>query len=249
MEQFFSDEQAAHRYNAHRPKVHRHIIELIKPYIPNSPMESALDIACGTGDSTVVLHQVTKRVVAVDRSMAMLDFAKFKCDHWQQLTAENLPQLNAKFNFLSTCMAFHWFDQEQVIMAYKAVSEDGAYWLIYNLGFAGQKQSKTYQHSQENFLRAFPTPSRRAALPNELLERDLDIKHIHSVSGDIDLRFDLASLVGYLCTQSNVESRIKKGENYFEIENELKEIFCELDFQVPFQYSCSVELYQYRTPK
>ncbi len=34
--------------------------------------------------------------------------------------------INGRWDLISTCMAFHWFDQEQVINTYKTLSESKA---------------------------------------------------------------------------------------------------------------------------
>lgn len=69
---YFSLEEAARRYKLYRPKVH----EIVNSWLSDASLppkfDHALDLACGTGDSTLPLLEISDRVVAIDQSEVML---------------------------------------------------------------------------------------------------------------------------------------------------------------------------------
>ena len=213
MHPFFSDAEAARRYDAFRPKVHDSIIDRVIPLLGSIPKANALDVACGTGDSARVLYRIARRVVGIDRSAPMLSYAAEKCDAVRELPVEELPALGEKFDLVSTCMAFHWFDQERVIPGYKKVTVNGGHWLIYNFAFAGHRTSKAFNDAFSIYLREFPSPARGRQTAHEILDSDPELTLVTRQPGSLEIEMDLRGLIGYLSTQSNVEDKVSVVAN------------------------------------
>lgn len=244
MSVFFNDTEAALRYEKYRPKIHSRIIDKIRPLMGDLPKASALDVACGTGDSSAALRAIANYVVATDTSKPMLQLAAKHSNSVELLSAERLSELNQQFDIVSVCMAFHWFEQVRVIPAFKAVTKLGGYWLIYNLSFAGQPHNRHFSKSQESYLSHYPTPPRHSRVATSQLKDDPQLKTITTLSGSFDVSMDRESLVGYLSTQSNVQATVIAGKSYEAVEAHLKEIYADLHEQSTFQFYYSVELYQ-----
>ena len=92
---------------------------------------NAIDIACGTGDSTLPLLRIAEDVIGIDSSEAMLRYAKHKGLTVKRASYEDLTE-NGEYDLVSTCMAFHWFDRTKAIETYKQISAREAIWIIYN---------------------------------------------------------------------------------------------------------------------
>ena len=151
-----------------------------------------------------------------------------------------------RFDLIATCMAFHWFDAEGAIASYKAASNHGAIWLIYNFAFGGHTSSETFNAwLQETYLRAYPSPPRGAAsdvTPSD----DPDVQLLASDRGWLPVDFSKDSLVGYLSTQSNIEHRLQQGDSLEQIVNTITEELRDMDLTGSFKYLYSYEILQYK---
>lgn len=71
---YFTQSTAAERYSKARPNFHPSTIKRIKEYLLiENKVDSALDIACGTGLSTQALLSIATHVYGTDNSKVMLD--------------------------------------------------------------------------------------------------------------------------------------------------------------------------------
>ncbi len=78
MTAFFSSHEAACRYHTFRPKVHGIVVDWLGRHCGPRRWRRGLDVACGTGDSTVPLLKVCDEVLGIDTSDEMLAFARGK---------------------------------------------------------------------------------------------------------------------------------------------------------------------------
>jgi len=97
-------DQAAARYDKYRPKVHGVIKEWLRNAGCKDDFSSAVDIACGTGDSTLPLLELSNNVKAIDISKSMLKYASDKGIDSFQLPYQNAHQLG-KFSLITTSVA------------------------------------------------------------------------------------------------------------------------------------------------
>src|SRR5207247_4573439 len=68
----FTDQAGVATYDRARPYFHSRIATRLADLLPKSARGVALDVACGTGQSTVALQAVVDRVVGLDASRSML---------------------------------------------------------------------------------------------------------------------------------------------------------------------------------
>lgn len=243
---FFQSEEAACRYKRFRPKTHEAIITMVKPHLPGKMFKSALDIACGTGDSSGSLKQIAEEVVGVDRSEAMLKYAKKQCHETHCLDIGDLSSLSRKFELLTVCMAFHWFDPEIAIPAMKVVSQDDGYWLIYNFAYGGHATNEELNRwYQDDYKKRFPPPARGSTSGRELLKNDPELELVFHHEGKLPIRMSSSELVGYLTTQSNVDHQIRGGKDYESVEKDLIAKIESFDPTDSFLYSYKLDLYRF----
>ena len=242
---YFSLAEAARRYDSHRPKVHHVIHDWLTDSNVNAQFQSSLDVACGTGDSTIPITEMSGSTVGVDISDEMLQRAKAKELDVRKVSYLDISNLG-KFDFISTCMAFHWFDEKEAISSYKRASKHGAIWLIYNFSFGGSIDSDDFNYwFYEQYLKNYPSPPRGSHFTS-ISSDDKTIKKINSQEGYITISLTDNELIKYLTTQSNIESAVNEGSSYEEIETGLLTQLSKIDFSDKFKYKYRYEIYEYK---
>lgn len=241
---YFSEDNAAARYNAYRPKVHGIVIEWIAASIGEVRFKNAIDIACGTGDSTMPLTEIADSVLGVDASEAMLAHAKQKDLNVRLASYDELKE-DSQFDLITTCMAFHWFDPKEAVQLYKKISIPGAIWVIYNFYFAGHETSNAFNRwMMEEYLTTYPAPPRNK-MDNVVPKDDLQLEIIREGKGTIPLQLGNRDLVNYLTTQSNIEHAVAEGKSYEEVTRELEREIDLLETNGSYRYNYTYEIMRY----
>ena len=244
MTSFFSINEAAHRYDKHRPRVHSQILKWLADSGIELNFNRSIDIACGTGHSTIPLTKISKETIGIDTSAEMLEKAAEKGLDTKKFSYENIHLLG-KFDLISTCMAFHWFDENTAIESYKRASNKGAIWLIYNFYFGGHSTSNELNDWFYNsYLNEYPSPKRGAHFAT-ICENDSSIERIGGKEGVIKINLTETGLVNYLTTQSNIEHAVIQGTSYEEIEENLTNQLVKFKFSNSFDYRYRYDIYRY----
>lgn len=142
-----------------------HIAENLKL---SQPFESALDIGCGTGISTVALKPIAQQIAGIDPTEHMLKYAiQDENVRYQQAAAESLPFPDQSFNLVTAFVAFHWVDQPRFLKEAARVLKDNGELIICNYDFIGI-ESKEYREWKDNvFSPKFPPlPGQRNYIAN-----------------------------------------------------------------------------------
>jgi ubiquinone/menaquinone biosynthesis C-methylase UbiE len=220
MQNFFSYQTAAERYARARPYFHPLVMDKISEYLGlQKPLPQALDVGCGTGQSTRALTAIAERVVGSDLSAEMLAQAPVDARiQYLQAPAETLPLPDATFDILTVSLAFHWFDRARFLNEARRLLRPAAWLVIYNNGFSGEmKENPLFaQWNQERYLRRFPTPARHNQ-PLEIDEaRQYGFLFAHGEAYSNLIRFTVEQLAVYLTTQSNVIAAVEQGGQTYE---------------------------------
>ena len=244
MSKYFSLSEAALRYSLYRPKVHGIILDWLKKHVDTRSFNNAIDIACGTGDSMLPLSHVSNYTLGIDGSNEMLKYARKR-----GLNVENFQydqvKTNLKFDLLTTCMAFHWFDTNKAISEFKRISSDTSIWLIYNFTFNGHQSNNEFNNwFFRKYLSKYPSPQ-HGKYSSVIPLNTININKLGYGNGSIDLDFELNQLVGYLTTQSNIEHAVQNGKSYDQIESELYSDLRSIKTSPNYIYGYTYELYQY----
>ncbi|MER3492555.1 MAG: methyltransferase type 11 [Mastigocladus sp. ERB_26_2] len=93
-------------------------LSFLKTWAEISPLDSVLDVACGTGEFERLLlsEHSTQHIVGIDISEKMLAIAKQKCSAYPQVefytaTAKALPFASNSFDVIVSANSFHYFDE------------------------------------------------------------------------------------------------------------------------------------------
>jgi len=244
MDRYFTAQDAGTRYDLYRPKVHDVVLQWLEAAYPGKRYQRGLDVACGTGDSLQPLIKVCDEVIGIDTSDEMLAVAQNKNLPVKKDSYCNIGQFGT-YNLISTCMAFHWFNYDLAVNAYKAASVKGTVWLIYNFSFGGHETSRVFNAwFNDSYLKEYPSPPRGKSTLVRPIQNEY-LKLVQKEHGWIPVQFNRDSLVGYLSTQSNIEHAVESGGSLSEVLGVLLDEVSKIDIDGNFKYRYSYEIYEY----
>ncbi|HTB63811.1 MAG TPA: class I SAM-dependent methyltransferase [Opitutales bacterium] len=211
---YFSHATAAARYAKYRPYFHPRLMERLVQFTGCARFAHALDVACGTGNSTRALAAVAEKVTAVDASAAMLAQAPALPNVvYQEAAAEALPFADSTFELLTVGLAFHWFEQDTFMREAHRVLAPGGWLFVYNNLFMGALRGcpefKIWM--DEVYLKKYLTPPRtRKKLTPEYSEK-FGFARVGLENFPNEVSVTREQLVGYFLTQSNVIAAVEQG--------------------------------------
>lgn len=133
----------AHIYSKYRPTYPIAVVEAITSYVTRlgGSLGHALDVACGSGQSTFYLKDTFKLITGVDISKAQLEEAKSKCqkeniDNIQFLTGSGmeLPVESESVDVVTIAQALHWLDIDKFFTECKRVLKPRGCVAVYGYG-------------------------------------------------------------------------------------------------------------------
>jgi ubiquinone/menaquinone biosynthesis C-methylase UbiE len=201
----------AHGRPFHHPRSLAHILALVG----DQRVERALDLACGTGMSTVALGDHADLVVGVDVSPEMLGSARRAPGVSYLLgNAERMPFPDRSFDAATCCSGIHWFDQARFFAELRRVLRPDGWVGLYDHYFTGEMldvpEFGAWSHEA---LTRYPLPPRNpqvgdpravtpagyVALGDEMFADDIELTH--------------EQLVDYQLTISNFVAAVERGES------------------------------------
>lgn len=218
---------AAARYAAGRPALHAAAVERARQRVaPEGPVARALDVGCGTGQSSRALNTIATTVIGIDAAPAMLAAAAPGA-HTRYLaaTAEALPFAAASFDLVSVALALHWFHPRRFIAEAGRVLRPDGWLIVYEHGFRGEMVGqRRFRDWVQTYYARYPQPPRSAARPSRkhIAAAGLIARHRETHAGDIVMSRD--AFVAYLASQSNAIAAAERAAGRFEgIENWIRE--------------------------
>jgi SAM-dependent methyltransferase len=217
---YFAHATAAERYAKSRPFFHPLVVERIRKFLgPEQAVPVALDVACGTGQSTLALTELAESVIATDISPEMLTQAPVhERIRYAAAPAENLPLEPESVDMITVALAFHWFDRARFLAeARRVLRRDGAL-VIYNNGFYGRMHENPAlaDWNREQYLVRYPIPPRnnRPFTDEDATAAGFTFAGRERYANDVS--FSPEQLARYLMTQSNVIAAVEQGSEPLE---------------------------------
>lgn len=212
---FFTSKVVAERYARHRPYFHPLVIDRIRNQLHlETPVGFAMDIGCGTGQSTVALKEIADFVIGADISAEMLGVANQSSGvQYTQSSAEELPMRDSSFDLLTTSLAFHWFDQKRFFAEARRVLKEQGWLIISNNGFTGQMQENQdfEEWITQVYDRHYPSPPRNETPMTAEIALLHGFQFTYEEQYQNEVKFTTEELAAYLVTQSNVIAAAKQG--------------------------------------
>ena len=236
---FFRSVEAAHRYDRFRPQVHAVFLDWLSAAGLSGQYQHAIDIACGTGHSTIPLSRLADVVDAIDVSPEMVSVARSKGLPARVAAYSTLPART--YDLVNVCMAFHWFDRPEAVSCLHAASLPGAVWIVSNFALIGHASDAKFNDWYSNWYRTrFPAPA-RSSPGFRVAEDESFLVSLAESSGTLKVPFERQQLIGYLTTQSNVEAALRPGFGYLEVERDLDDYLPHVaepdDYLYAYQYT------------
>lgn len=243
---YFSHAGGAQRYAGGRPYNHPLFAERIRQAVcPSGKVKSALDVACGTGNSARALTAIAEDVVGVDASFEMLRHAPRPIPY-VQAAAESLPFAIGSFDLLTVGRALHWFDRTRFFAEAARVLKPGGWVALYGDRFLHEMSGNPDygQWHRDQYVTRYPrvlhdgTAVTAEAARNHGLELTTEDRFEHTV----DLSCD--ELVRYLLTHSNIIAAEIAGEDVGSISLWIAESIRPFfrDKRGAFRYDCHLDL-------
>jgi len=212
---FFEHEAAARRYARARPYFHPQVVSRIERTVASgAPIGRALDVGCGTGQSTLALRRIATEVIGLDVSPAMLAVAPRASGlRFVAGSAERLPLVSGAFGLVTVALAFHWLDRDRFLPEARRVLAASGWLVLYANAFTGtmREESSFADWFRTAYLRRFPSPPRdRRPLTAAAAARH-GLRLVGEESYTNDVVFSAAELAVYLTTQSNVIAAVEEG--------------------------------------
>jgi SAM-dependent methyltransferase len=220
MVNYFGDGMDARRYATARPNIHPTAVERFRRFAQiDAPLPLALDVGCGTGQSTVALTEVADRVTGIDPSVDMLKAAaKHPNVEYRQSAGERTPFQDGQFDLITAGQAFHWFDHDAFLAESHRLLRAPGWLVVYTSRFTGEmKGEPTFSDwFKGEYPNRYPTPPRdRTPVTEELARR-----HHFVLRGEEEFSNEIGMTIqrftDYQLSTTNVIAAVKEGTGGFD---------------------------------
>ncbi|KAK6622764.1 hypothetical protein RUM43_008607 [Polyplax serrata] len=261
---YFEGEAHIRTYNKFRPSppnsLTSKVIEFTKEKVP-LPLQLAVDVGCGSGQSTEVLAPFFKNILGFDSSYQIIIEARKRCRYtnisYRTCPGENMDLEDGTVDLVTVGQAVHWFDIPKFYMETNRVLKSKGVLAVYgyNLPIPMYKDNMKVQTLVQKYytdvLGDYTLPQSRLAYLNNYKSKEFN--EVNFIEGGQMLRNDdcvvetegtLCDIIGYIKSWSAFQNYAKqKGEQRAKLlleqfKNEfnslVKDPFCSL--QIKFNY-------------
>jgi ubiquinone/menaquinone biosynthesis C-methylase UbiE len=181
---------------------------------PQRAVEHALDIACGTGMSTVALREHAATVVGVDISPEMVGSARLEAGVSYLLAdAERMPFADLSFGAATCCSGIHWFDQARFFAELRRVLRPAAWVGLYDHYYTGEMvdvpEFGAWSHEA---LTRYRLPPRNPQVGDPRAVTPEGYEQVGEEMFGDDIELTREQLVDYQLTISNFVAAVERGE-------------------------------------
>lgn len=206
---YFLDPKRAALYHESRPSFHAQSLMNYHQKNPEIVYQAALDVGCGTGQSSVALAEWCDKVIGIDNSQSMLDYAvSHEKVTYQLADAENMPFPAGSFDLVFVASSFHWFEKRKFLNQVNKVLKPSGKLLIYD-SYVHEGLSKDFMRE---FNERFPRPFQDVKIAQAELDFfNLRFTQLHTFNFASD--YQVSDIVKYFYNLSNVSAAIENGED------------------------------------
>jgi ubiquinone/menaquinone biosynthesis C-methylase UbiE len=195
-----------------RPYHHPRSLARIREYVGAAPVDRALDLACGTGMSTVALAEQAGFVIGVDRSPAMLVAARTAPNAaYIRGQAERLPFPAATFGAVTCCSGIHWFDQTRAFAELHRVLEPDGWVGLYDHYFM-KVPAAGFKAWTRTLFERYPLPPRAKQVGDPRAETPAGFRLVGEELFEDPIAMTHDEFVDYQLTVSHCVAAVERGE-------------------------------------
>lgn len=216
----FAHQTAAERYSKDRPYFHPLVMERIRTFLKlDGPVPVGIDVACGTGMSTLALTEIATSVIGADISPAMLSqVPAHPRIRYVETAAESLPFADRSADLITVFIAFHWLDRTRFLAEARRILRPTGTLVVCHHSFLGQmKENPDFRRwCDDIYYPRYPNPPRH----KEPLE-DVDARHhgftlVHKERYTYDNVYTPEEFIRQQNTHSNVIAKVEEGTEKLE---------------------------------
>jgi SAM-dependent methyltransferase len=211
---YFTSPEVAKRYTQVRPFFHDEVAERLLRFSGRAHFRRALDVGCGSGQSSIALAAIAQHVIGLDASSGMLAHAPPHPNISYQLgVAEQLNFGTGEFDLVSVGSALHWFDQDRFYSECRNVMAPAGVLAVYNDHFTAHLLDVVAckRWMRTRFAKRFPPPRRGMRDLDELKAVECGFEIAHRSSFSHLVPFSRDGFISYLLTRSNTLAAIHSG--------------------------------------
>ncbi len=189
-------------YAKFRPQYPRALFEFVAGQAPDD--ERALDCATGNGQAAVALAEFFREVIGIDASAAQIESARPNDRVEYRVAPAEATGLEARScDAMTVAQALHWLDLEAFYAEARRVLRPGgvlAVW-AYNYLRVSPEVEAVLRHFHDEVVGPYWPPERQM-VGRGYLDLPFPFEEIESPEFQIEVRWTLAHLLGYLRTWS-----------------------------------------------
>ncbi len=200
-------------YASGRPFHHPRLLARIRSLVGGEPVGHAIDVACGTGMSTVALADHADAVVGVDISPEMLGSARQapRVDYLLA-SAERTPFPDATFDAATCCSGIHWFDQSRFFAELRRVLRPRGWVGLYDHYFIGEMiDVPEFTTWMKDAFTRYPLPPRNPQVGDPRAVTPDGFEPVADEAFDDDIAMTNEQLADYALTISNLVAAVERG--------------------------------------
>jgi ubiquinone/menaquinone biosynthesis C-methylase UbiE len=199
-------------YDHGRPFHHPRTLAHIRTLVGDAPLHSALDVACGTGMSTIALAEYAPRVVGLDISPEMMRAARQAAGvSYLFANAERTPFPATAFDAVTCSSGVHWFDQDRFFGELHRILRPAGWVALYDHYFIRMRATPGFKDWIAALFERFPLPPRGKQVGDPRAETPAGFELIANEQWDDDIPMTLDQMVDYQLTVSHCVAAVERG--------------------------------------
>ncbi len=215
----FAAREVGELYRQGRPYHHpRSLARVLAIVGADAGVERALDVACGTGMSTIALAEHAGSVAGLDISPEMLRAASPAPNVTYMLArAERLPFVDGALDAVTCSSGVHWFDQARFFAELGRVVRPGGWVALYDHYFADMRDVDGFDDWVGALFERFPLPRRNPQVGDPRAETPGGFEVVGVEMFEDPIEMTREELVDYQITVSNCVAAAERGTPRAEI--------------------------------
>ena len=214
----FENADISAAYVKYRPVYPPSVANIITSYMRSrgsSGFEVAVDVACGSGQSTFLLCEYFKKVVGLDISQTQIQQANSKCKDAQSTVefkvadAHSLPIESSSINLLTCAMAWHWLDAEKFYAEAKRVLKPRGCLVVYGHGIHvkdNERVKKAFDAFNNELLHYDFIGEQNMHVLNHYRAVKLPLSQTQRIEFDLPQKSTIDQLLGFMSSVSSYRS-------------------------------------------
>jgi SAM-dependent methyltransferase len=175
-------------------------------------LDRVLDVACGTGMSTLALAPLAGSVVGLDLSPEMMRVAPAAPNVTYMLgRAEHLPFATGAFDAVTCSSGVHWFDQPSFFAELSRVLRPGGWIGLYDYYFMGMPGVAGFRTWVEEHFARYPLPPRNLQVGDPRTETPDGFAVVATDLFDDPIEMTAEAFADYQITVSNCVAAVERG--------------------------------------